>query len=389
MSIVKTITKNLNDVKRLGYICIFYYNKKYIFLIIINMLITKIILNLRNYPITSNRYYSMLSNVHLNRNDCEYNNMKLTKKKTVQQIISKRNISIDGVVKWQEQLYNGISNSSFVNIMQDGLLYFHDSTGLTWSATIISATILVRCLMTMPLSVYQNYILAKVENIGLELKDLTNELKKETAIAKKMYNLNDKKTMALYRISMKKQWRKLIERDNCHPLKATLVIWFQIPIWVCISFALRNLVNMHPPNPSAAITFMEMEVGGFGWIPNLTLPDYSLILPIVFGITNLAIIEVQRLSKIRQPSKLYNIFTNIFRVFSIVMIPVAASVPSCMCLYWTTSSVFGLAQNLCLLSPTLRRKLKIPEAPSELEKPYDHIKEEIKFGLTKIIPKKS
>ncbi|CAH2262843.1 jg9217 [Pararge aegeria aegeria] len=239
-----------------------------------------------------------------------------------------RSISIDGIVKWQEQTYNSIANSSLVNCMQDGLLYFHETTGLTWSVTIITSTILIRALMTLPLTIYQNYILAKVENIGLELKDMVNELKKETAVARKMYNLSDKQTVLIFKRSLKKQWRNLIERDNCHPLKATIVIWFQIPIWVCISFAIRNLVNMQRSDPSALVTLMELQVGGFGWIPNLTEPDHSLILPVMFGLTNLAIIEIQRMSKLREPSRMYNIFTNGFRVFSIVMIPVAASVPS-------------------------------------------------------------
>ncbi|CAG4971623.1 unnamed protein product [Colias eurytheme] len=245
----------------------------------------------------------------------------------------------------------------------DGLLQFHEVTGLSWWAAILSSTILIRALITLPLSVYQNYILAKVENVGMELKDIVNELKKETAMAKKAYNLNDKQTVILFKRSLKKQWRILIERDNCHPLKATIVIWFQIPLWVCMSFALRNLVNMNPPDPSAMVTFMELSTGGIGWIPNLIEPDHSLILPVAFGLTNLAIIEIQRMSKLRTPSKLYNVFTNVFRVFSIAMIPIAANVPSCMCLYWVTSSSFGLIQNMCLLSPSLRRKLRIPLAP--------------------------
>ncbi|XP_052741287.1 cytochrome c oxidase assembly protein COX18, mitochondrial [Bicyclus anynana] len=297
-----------------------------------------------------------------------------------------RGISIEGIVKWQEQTYNSIANSSAVNVIQDSLLYFHDITGLTWSVTIITSTLLIRTLMTLPLAVYQNYILAKVENIGYELKDLVDELKKETAVAKKMYNLNDKQTGLIFKRSLKKQWRILVERDNCHPLKATMVVWFQIPIWVCMSFALRNLVNMQRSDPAALITLMELQVGGFGWIPNLTEADHSFILPVMFGLTNLAIIEIQRMSKLRAPSRIYNIFTNGFRVFSIIMIPVAATVPSCMCLYWTTSSLFGLAQNLCLLSPSLRRKLKIPESPSELEDPYGHMKQEITQRIKKVLP---
>lgn len=304
-------------------------------------------------------------------------------------VSSKRHLSLEGFVKWQEQTYTSISNSNLVHILQDGLVYFHDTTGLSWWATIVTATVLVRALMTLPLTVYQYYILAKVENIGLELKDMVNELKKETAIAKRAYELSDKQTAALYKRSLKKQWRNLIERDNCHPFKASLVIWIQIPIWVCMSFALRNLVNMNPPDGAALVTFMEMSAGGLGWIPNLTVPDHSWILPVGFGLTNLAIIELQRISKLRQPSKIYNVFTNLFRVFSVVMIPVAASVPSCMCLYWMTSSSFGLLQNITLLSPSLRRKLRIPEAPSELEEPYKHIKEEISNKFYKIVPKKT
>ncbi|CAK1551155.1 unnamed protein product [Leptosia nina] len=286
---------------------------------------------------------------------------------------AKRHLSLESVVKWQQETYMSISNSTLVNFMQDGLLQIHEVSGLNWWCTIVSSTILIRACMTLPLTVYQNYILAKVENIGLELKDLVNELKKETSIARKVYSLNDKQTVLLYKRSLKKQWRQLIERDNCHPLKATLVIWFQIPLWVCMSFAIRNLVNMHPPHPSAMVTFMELSTGGFGWIPNLIEPDHSFILPVAFGLTNLAIIEIQRMSKLREPSRVYNIFTNVFRGFSIVMIPIAANVPSCLCLYWVTSSAFGLIQNLCLLSPSLRRKLRIPLAPSELENPYTPI----------------
>ncbi|KAI8436894.1 hypothetical protein MSG28_010330 [Choristoneura fumiferana] len=291
-------------------------------------------------------------------------------------ITSKRNFSFEGFVQWQGQTYASISNSSLVHLMQDGLLYVHDTTGLPWWATIITSTVLLRSFMTLPLTIYTNLILAKVENISLELKDLVEELKRETAMAKKMYKLTNKQAIILYKRSLKKQWRSLIVRDNCHPLKASLVMWVQIPIWVCMSFALRNLVNCPSGDPAALVTLMELAAGGIGWIPNLTEPDHSYILPVAFGMTNLAVIEIQKMSKLRQPSKIYNIFTNMFRVFSIIMIPVAASVPSCMCLYWVTSSSFGIVQNLCLLSPSLRRKLRIPEAPSELEQPYSHMKDE-------------
>jgi len=43
---------------------------------------------------------------------------------------------------------------------------------------------------------------------------------------------------------------------------------------------------------AAMVTCMELSVGGFGWIPNLLVPDESLILPVSLGLINLAVVEV-------------------------------------------------------------------------------------------------
>lgn len=47
-----------------------------------------------------------------------------------------------------------------------------------------------------------------------------------------------------------------------------------------------------PTSIKAQIACSEMIVGGFGWIPNLTDVDHSLILPVMLGLINLSIIEV-------------------------------------------------------------------------------------------------
>lgn len=99
----------------------------------------------------------------------------------------------------------------------------------------------------------------------------------------------------------------------------------------------------------AQLTFTELSVGGFGWISNLCEVDSTFILPVIFGLTNLAIIEVimrhskniyiklkikfvnfqmQTLCKVTVPSKLQVYLTNFFRLLSIFMVPIAASVPS-------------------------------------------------------------
>ncbi|KAJ8979576.1 hypothetical protein NQ317_019151 [Molorchus minor] len=134
----------------------------------------------------------------------------------------------------------------------------------------------------------------------------------------------------------------------------------------------------------AKLTYTELTLGGFGFIPNLTDVDSSLIFPVALGVINLAIIELQVLSKINNPTKLQKIFTNVFRGFSVIMVPIATSVPSCLVLYWTTSSTYGLLQNLLLLSPRIKRICGIPKTATELQHPYKHIAEGLRNKLKSI-----
>ncbi|XP_056648698.1 cytochrome c oxidase assembly protein COX18, mitochondrial isoform X1 [Diorhabda sublineata] len=290
--------------------------------------------------------------------------------------------SVESVAKTQTGIFKWISESTPVEYLQNFLLTMHDTTGLPWWATIVCTTVLLRTCVTLPLAVYQNYILAKLHNLQLEMPAIVEELKKETSIAVKMYNWDEKKAKMVYNRSIRKQWNNLVVRDNCHPFKASLLLWFQIPMWISLSVSLRNLVYMLPhQNVDAQITFTELTVGGFGFIPNLTEVDASGILPVGLGLINLLIIELQRLSKVNEPTKLQKFLTNIFRGLSVIMIPVAASVPSCLVLYWTTSSAYGLIQNLVLMSPKAKRICGIPKTDKELEHPYRHVSLQIQKKL--------
>uniref|UniRef100_A0A182RRV0 Membrane insertase YidC/Oxa/ALB C-terminal domain-containing protein n=1 Tax=Anopheles funestus TaxID=62324 RepID=A0A182RRV0_ANOFN len=273
-------------------------------------------------------------------------------------------------------IWQSLSHSAPVAYMQHGIINLHDLTGLPWWATIILTTVSLRTLVTLPLAVYQNKMLTRLEQISLEMPELVKELKAETAYAIKKFNWTEKEARIMYNRSLKKQWNKLIVRENCHPAKTMVLLWGQIPLWIVQSVAIRNLVSMMPDPTAieAQIAYTELTLGGFGWIPNLTELDHSLILPVTLGIINLTIIEIQAASRTKLPSKLQAIFTNLFRVLSVLMVPIAASVPSCLCLYWVTSSAYGLGQNLLLLSPRVRRTVGIPIVPSELTHPYQHLR---------------
>lgn len=49
----------------------------------------------------------------------------------------------------------------------------------------------------------------------------------------------------LLRFQFQKNLRRIVSqlyvRDNCHPFKASLLVWVQLPLWISLSLALRNL----------------------------------------------------------------------------------------------------------------------------------------------------
>jgi len=270
--------------------------------------------------------------------------------------------------------YSGIfkimSESVPIKVAQDFLLLVHDYTGLPWWSVIVLTTVTMRTIMTLPLSFYQLYILAKLENLKYEMDEIIKEMKTEINYGTHKYSWSKKYATRLYNHSVKKQWTKLIVRENCHPAKASLLVLVQVPLWISLSMSIRNLCYMLPKQDAGAyITYQEFTTDGFLWIANLTTAD-PFVLPIAMGLFNLAIIEINHMSKVQELTKWQKYLTNFFRVATIGMIPIAMSVPACLSLYWVTSSAFGLFQNLILLSPKLRRFAKVPITKSESPHPY-------------------
>ncbi|KYN43362.1 Mitochondrial inner membrane protein COX18 [Trachymyrmex septentrionalis] len=264
-------------------------------------------------------------------------------------------------------IFKAISESAPIKITQDFLLLVHDCTGLPWWSVIVLTTIIVRTTVTLPLSLYQLYILAKLENLKYEMDEIVKEMKPELNYGIHKYNWSEKYARRLYNRSIAKQWNKLVVRENCHPAKTKLLILIQVPLWISLSMSIRNLCYMLPKqDANAYVTYQEFITDGFLWMSNLTIAD-PFVLPILMGLFNLAIIEIEFLIKL---TKWQRYLTNFCRIATIGMIPIAMSVPSCLSLYWATSSAFGLFQNLILLSPKLRRFAKVPITTSESPHPY-------------------
>lgn len=100
--------------------------------------------------------------------------------------------SIQSLIQTQSGIFKSISESAPVDFFKTCLVTVHDTSGLPWWATIICTTIALRTVITLPLAIYQNYILAKFENLHLEMPDIVKELKKETAVAVRMFDWDER-----------------------------------------------------------------------------------------------------------------------------------------------------------------------------------------------------
>lgn len=254
--------------------------------------------------------------------------------------------------------YSSLADSAPVHLCEDFLVSVQQMSGLPWWLSIVMATLSVRTLITLPLAAYQMVIISKVEALQVEVSELARRLRYEVSVRAREKGWTEKQSRFQFQKNLRRIVSQLYVRDNCHPFKASLLVWVQLPMWISLSLALRNLSLEHPVLQS------DLAAGGALWIPDLTVPDSTWILPICLGLTNLLIVEVFSLQRL-EPSRAQRLLTNAVRAFSLLMIPIAATVPSSMALYWFSSSLVGFGHNLLLRSPALHKILKLRTQRSE------------------------
>ncbi|XP_040481040.1 cytochrome c oxidase assembly protein COX18, mitochondrial isoform X3 [Ursus maritimus] len=223
--------------------------------------------------------------------------------------------------------YEALATSAPVRGAEDVLLGVHTATGLPWWACIGLTTVALRGGVTLPLAAYQHYILAKVENLQPEIKNIARHLNQEVAVLANQLRWSKRVARLTYLKNMRRLVSELYVRDNCHPFKATVLVWIQFPMWIFMSVALRNFSTGATHSEAGFSVQEQLATDGILWFPDLTALDSTWILPISVGIINLLIVEIFALQKIGM-SRFQTYITYFVRVVSVLMIPIAATVPS-------------------------------------------------------------
>ncbi|XP_058267420.1 cytochrome c oxidase assembly protein COX18, mitochondrial isoform X2 [Hemibagrus wyckioides] len=230
--------------------------------------------------------------------------------------------------------YESVADSAPVHFTEQLLISSQQMTGLPWWAGIICTTVALRTVVTLPLAIYQAAIIAKIEALQKEIAELAQRLRYEISVRAQEKGWSEKTCRYHFKKNLRRIVSELYVRDNCHPFKASLLVWVQLPMWVSVSLALRNISVGLEHAPSGLQ--QQLAAGGALWFPDLTVPDSTWIIPVSLGLINLLITES-------------------------------------MALYWLSSSCIGLAHNLLLRSPRFRSLCRIPPSRSDSHTPYRDI----------------
>ncbi|XP_016908746.2 cytochrome c oxidase assembly protein COX18, mitochondrial [Apis cerana] len=281
---------------------------------------------------------------------------------------------INEVAAYNYGIFLMISESLPVEVITEALRLMHYQTGLPWWASIMLTSIIARTIINLPLNILDVHTKAKQENLKFELKEIAEKIQKKVQREAISLQLSPYRAHYLFTRDFNKEQKQLYIKNNCHPFKSVAIILLQTPIWISFSVAVRNICYMLPQVNTATLQdFKELTTGGFGWIKNLIDIDHYFILPSLFGLSNLAILEINQVLFHVKDTKFSRIYKNFCRVLIIGFVPLMACLPSCLSLFWVTNNCCAIVYNLLLLSPKVRRLGKIPKTDSELRRPYTEL----------------
>ncbi|XP_017765761.1 PREDICTED: mitochondrial inner membrane protein COX18 [Eufriesea mexicana] len=303
--------------------------------------------------------------------------------------ISSSTMIINDIARYNSGIFQMISESKIVEWITEALRLMHYQVGLPWWASIVLTTIIARSIINFPLNIVDLKNRAKQENLQNELQEFADRIKVKVQNEAVRHQLSPAATIMLFTREFRKKQKELYLRENCHPFKTIAVILLQAPVWVGFSVAIRNMCFVLPQANTATFRdFSELSSSGFLWIQNLIDIDHFFILPLFFGLTNLALMEINQILFHINDTKFTRIYRNFARIVIVCFVPVIACLPSCLCLFWISCNFYAILQNLLLMSPKIRRLGRIPKSDKEFRRPYIELQKRLLhlFRLKRSLP---
>lgn len=260
-----------------------------------------------------------------------------------------------------------------ISTFTESLQSVHNYSGIPWWLLIPISTFTLRSVWTLPLAILQRKRLQKQSefrpiisamnpvlkvNLAKKVKQAqSNKSKSSSFVTDPLASMKYEELIVLTTKETRSRQKKLFKQHSIQLWKNFILPTFQVPLWIIMSLTMRDLSGWTTwDKMSNKPLDTSLYTEGIGWITDLTVADNYHILPLIIGITALTNVEwtFKTIELLRQTQRkklritLTDALSNISRMSVVFLMAIAPHAPAALCLYWLSSQVFSLIQNVIL-----------------------------------------
>jgi len=215
----------------------------------------------------------------------------------------------------------------FLVDLADKVLVFFNDSGLSWGGAIIALTITVRALL-IPLTYKQLKGMRALQALQPQIKEIQAKYK------------NDKQRM-------QQEMMRFYQENKVNPFASCVPLLAQLPVFITLFYVLQNDLRFDICGQTAKVC-SEVPPGGWGesflFIPDLTAKATGgvlIALLVIYVTTQLISGLVMALSADKSQRML-------MFVLPLVFVPFIISFPAGLILYWITTNIWTIGQQLVI-----------------------------------------
>lgn len=299
--------------------------------------------------------------------------------------------------RWQPRgIFKSHRTFATFQTVADTFTTIHETSGIPWLVLIPTITFTLRTVFTLPFSIWQRKRIVKQQELRKVVQSMTPIIKLRLAAAKASENevskVKDKVTITsrkdliekkkpmtdvmkqettkqltpeqIVLIAAKetrKRQKSIFKQHNVQMWKNTILPLVQIPLWCTVSMGIRKLTEWKIEGTTHAwfesFKFHDIDLTG-------PLEIYPMVIPITLGVVSLLNVEYNGKMLLRRTTDVVGIDTyrddnsrltqgiksvlNVSRIGAVFMMGVSSQASVLLSLYWISSNLYSLLQNIIL-----------------------------------------
>lgn len=279
-------------------------------------------------------------------------------------------------VQTTKKRHFSLDPAQVVTTLTDTLQHVHTASGIPWWGLIPLTTIVMRGVWTLPLAIMQRQrvrkqnelrpivaatapvVRAKLARATAKAAQQAQKAEPSAALALAPVNrMKYDEIMVLSAKETRKRQKQLFAKHNVQLYKNLFLPAAQVPLWVAMSMTFRNLSGWSTWDITNKPLDLALYNEGILWFPDLTVLDPLHMFPLLIGITALVNTEWSfKTFSLMRPSQRRRAFRptlvdsmgNVSRMAVVFLLAVSWHAPTALTLYWLSSQLFSLVQNILL-----------------------------------------